>query len=804
MCNLFRLITIFTFATCFGRSAEFDLLIRNGLLYDGSGKPPLKSDIAVTDGRISAIGTLTNARAKTVVDAKGLAVAPGFINMLSWANESLIQDGRSESDIRQGVTLEIMGEGSSMGPLNDAMKKEMTEQQGDIKYPVEWTTLAEYLDYLVKRGVSCNVASFVGATTVRVHEIGYADRPPTAEELTRMKNLVRKAMEDGALGVGSSLIYAPAFYAKTDELIELCKVAAEYNGIYISHIRSEGTRLYEAADELIRISREAKIPAEFYHLKAAGKPNWDKLDGLLKKIESARADGLHITADMYTYIAAGTGLDATMPPWVQEGGLQEWVRRLKDPAIRQKVKAEMSQPTDKWENFFVAAGSPDKILLVGFNNEKLKRLTGKTLAEVAKMRGTSPEETAMDLVIEDNNRVSTIYFLMSEANVRKQIKKPWVSFGSDEASLAPEGPFLKSNPHPRAYGNVARLLGKYVRDEKIIPLEEAVRRLSSLPSENLKLRDRGALKEGYFADIVIFDPAKVEDHATFEKPHQYSTGVRDVFVNGVQVLKDGEHTGAKPGQVVRGPGWKHAVAPFIHGHAHNDYEHKRPLFDALDNGLCSVEADIYLINGQLLVAHERFQTKPEKTLQSLYLDPLRERVKKNGGRVYAGGPECNLLIDIKTDWKTTYPVLRDVLKQYSDILTVFRPDSKTTNAISAIITGNRSKEMFASETERYCGLDGELADLDSDAPSDLIPWISSNWSSSFHWNGHGEMPANEKSRLKEIITKAHEKGRRVRFWNSPDNPEFWREMLSDGVDLINTDKLAELRQFFEATHESRL
>lgn len=805
MHSFLRIFVVFVLSVSFARSAEFDVLIRNGQIYDGSGRVPHKGDVAINGARISAIGDLHDSHGKTEIDAHGLAVAPGFINILSWANESLIQDGRSQSDIRQGVTLEIFGEGSSMGPLNDAMKKEMREQQGDIKYSIEWTTLAEYLEYLVKRGVSCNVASFVGATTVRVHEIGYADRPPTPDELARMKTLVRQAMEDGALGVGSSLIYAPAFYAKTDELIDLCKVASQYNGIYISHIRSEGTRLYEAADELIRISREAKIPAEFYHLKAAGKPNWDKLDGLLQKIETARASGLHITADMYTYIAAGTGLDATMPPWVQEGGLNEWIKRLKDPAIRQKVKEEMSQPTDKWENFFVAAGSPDKILLVGFNNEKLKPLTGKTLAEVSKMRGTSPQETAMDLVIEDNNRVGTIYFLMSEDNVRKQIKKPWVSFGSDEASLAPEGPFLKANPHPRAYGNVARLLGKYVRDEKIIPLEEAIRRLSSLPAENMKLRDRGALKEGYFADIVIFDPAKVEDHSTFEKPHQYSTGVRDVFVNGVQVLKDGEHTGAKPGQVVRGPGRKHAVAPLIHGHAHNDYEHKRPLFDALDNGFCSVEADIYLVNGQLLVAHERSQTKPDKTLQSLYLDPLRERAKKNGGRVYPGGPECNLLIDIKTEWKTTYPVLRDVLKQYSDILTVFRPDSKSTNAITAIITGNRSKEMFAGETERYCALDGELADLDSNTSPALIPWISSSWSSTFHWNGHGEMPADEKSRLKEIVAKTHAKGCRLRFWGSPDNPDFWRELMDDGVDLINTDKLPELRQFFESnSRETRL
>jgi len=557
MRKLFGSIALFSLG-CLSASfaAEYDILIRNGTIYDGSGKPAFKADLAIQGDSLAAIGNLTDAKGKIELDAKGLAVAPGFINMLSWANESLIQDGRSQSDIRQGVTFEVMDEGDSMGPLNDKMKQIVRDEQADIKYEVAWTTLGEYLDYLVKRGISCNVASFVGATTVRVHEIGFADRAPTPEELERMKALVRQAMEEGALGVGSSLIYAPAFYAKTDELIALCKIAAEYNGMYISHIRSEGSRLLEAADELIQISREAKIPAEFYHLKAVGKPNWDKLEKLLAKIEAARAEGLAITADMYTYTAAGTGLDATMPPWVQEGGLQEWIKRLKDPAIRERVKKEMQTPTDKWENFFIAAGSPDKIILVGFKNDKLKPLTGKTLAEIAKMRGTSPEETAMDMVIEDNSRVGTIYFLMSEDNVRKQLKKPWVSFGSDEGSLEPEGVFLKSNPHPRAYGNVARLLGKYVRDEKIVPLEAAIRRLTDLPAENLKLKRRGLLKEGYFADVVIFDPAKIQDRATFEKPHQYSTGVRDVFVNGVQVLKGGEHTGAKPGQVVRGPGWK--------------------------------------------------------------------------------------------------------------------------------------------------------------------------------------------------------------------------------------------------------
>src|SRR5437667_7059312 len=539
-------------------AVNYDVIIRNGTIYDGSGTAPVVGDVAIHRDSIAAVGKLGNARGKTEIDAKGLAVAPGFINMLSWANESLIQDGRSQSDIRQGVTLEVMGEGESMGPLNGAMKKEMVERQGDIHFEVRWTTLGEYLDYLVQRGISCNVSSFVGATTVRIHEIGYADRPPTPAELERMKKLVRQGMEEGALGLGSSLIYAPAFYAKTDELVALAKVASEYGGVYISHIRSEGTRLLEAADELITISREAKIPAEFYHLKAAGQSNWNKLDALIQKIEAARAAGLRITADMYTYTAGQTGLDAAMPPWVQEGGYKAWAERLKDPAIRERVKREMGTPTDQWENFFIASGSPDKILLIGFKNDKLKPLTGKTLAEIAKTRGTSPEETAMDLVIEDGSRVSTVYFLMSEDNVRKEVALPWVSFGSDAESPAPEGVFLKSNPHPRAYGNFAHLLGNYVRDEKIVPLQEAIRRLSALPAGNLKLDGRGALRPGYFADVVVLDPAKIQDHATYEKPHRYSTGVLHVFVNGAQVLKNGEHTGAKSGRAVRGPGWKKA------------------------------------------------------------------------------------------------------------------------------------------------------------------------------------------------------------------------------------------------------
>ncbi|MDH4349755.1 MAG: amidohydrolase family protein, partial [Gemmatimonadota bacterium] len=467
----------------------------------------------------------------------------------------LLEDGRSQSDIRQGVTLEVFGEGWSMGPLNDAMKAETKEQQGDIEFDVAWTTLGEYLDHLAQRGVATNVASFVGATTVRIHELGYADRPPTPAELGRMEDLVRQAMEEGALGVGSSLIYAPAFYARTPELIALTRVAGAYGGSYISHIRSEGSRLLEAVDELLTIAREAGVPAEIYHLKAGGETYWPKMDTVIAMVERARAEGLAITADMYTYPAGATGLDAAMPPSVQEGGLDAWVGRLQDPVVRRQVIRAMRTPTDAWENLYLAAGSPERIILVEFRQDSLKYLTGKTLAEVAAMRGTSPEETALDLVVADHSRVGTVYFLMSEDNIRKQIQLPWVSFGSDAASMAPEGTFLKSNPHPRAYGNFARVLGTYVRDEGLLTLGEAVRRLTALPAANLKLRRRGRLQPGFFADVVVFDPTQVRDHATFDQPHQYATGMRHVFVNGTQVLAEGEHTGALPGHVVRGPGW---------------------------------------------------------------------------------------------------------------------------------------------------------------------------------------------------------------------------------------------------------
>src|SRR5438874_7709290 len=534
--------------------APFDIIIKGGTVYDGTGGEGHVADVAIRGDRIAGVGDFAKASAKKAIDARGLAVAPGFINMLSWSNESLIQDGRSQSEIRQGVTTEIMGEGESMGPLNDRMKARIVREQTDIKFEIKWNALAEYLRYLQDRGVSCNVASFLGATTVREYVIGLEDKQPTSEQLEQMRELVRKEMEAGALGIGSSLIYPPAFYAKTEELIELCKVAAKHKGKYISHMRSEGNQLLQAIDELLRISREANIPAEIYHIKAAGQPNWNKADAMLAKVEDARKAGLKITADMYTYTAAGTGLDACLPPWTEDGGYPALFKRLRDPATREKIKTEVQTPTDKWENLYLAAGSPDKILLSGFKSEKLKPLTGKSLAEVAKMRGKDPIDTAMDLIAEDESRIDTIYFLMSEENVKKEIVKPWVSFGSDEASQAPEGNFLKSNCHPRAYGCFVRVLGKYTRDEKILTLEQAIRKLSGLPATNLGLDHRGFVQEGMFADVVVFDPATVGDRATFERPHQYAVGMKHVLVNGVQVLKEGEHTGAKPGRALAGPG----------------------------------------------------------------------------------------------------------------------------------------------------------------------------------------------------------------------------------------------------------
>ncbi len=535
-------------------AAEYDLLITNGTVYDGHGGEPVEADVAVRGDRIVAVGRDLGS-ADRMIDAAGLAVAPGFINMLSWANESLLEDGRSQGDIRQGVTLEVMGEGWTLGPANDSMKAEARAQMGDIRYDITWTTLGEYLQHLEDRGVSTNVASFIGATTVRIHELGYEDRAPTPEELERMRQLVRVAMEEGAMGVGSSLIYPPAFFAETAELIALSEVAAEYGGRYISHMRSEGAQLLKAIEELITIAREAGIGAEIYHLKAAGVANHDKLDLAIARVEAARAEGLDITADMYTYTAGGTGLSASMPPWVQEGGHEALVERLRDPVIRERLVEEMTTPSDEWENLYLAAGGADGLVLASFRNPELKPLIGRTLAEVAEARGTSPEETIFDLVIEDDSRVGTIYFIMSEDNVHKKIALPWMAFGSDAESSAPEGVFLESGTHPRAYGNFARLLGKYVRDERVIPLAEAIRRLTTFPANNLKIRERGALEAGYFADIVVFDPATIQDHATYAQPHQYATGVRDVIVNGVPVLLGGEHTGATPGRFIKGPGY---------------------------------------------------------------------------------------------------------------------------------------------------------------------------------------------------------------------------------------------------------
>jgi len=532
----------------------FDVIIRGGTVYDGTGRAPVRADVGIKGDRIAAVGNLKGATVPAVVDAKGLAVAPGFINMLSWSTESLIVDGRSQGEIRQGVTTQIFGEGWSMGPLNERLKRQMIAEQSDFKFPIEWTTLAEYLTYLEKRGVTPNIASYIGAATIRQYVLGEADVQPTTAQLDEMRDLVRREMEAGALGIGSSLIYAPAFYAKTEELIEMCKVAAKYKGKYISHMRSEGNQLLEAIQELIRISREAGLPAEIYHLKAAGQSNWPKMDQAIALVEDARRQGLKVTANMYTYPAGGTGLTACLPPWTLGGGYDALFKRLQDPATREKIKKEVNTPTKDWENLYLAAGTPERIILNSFNSDKLKPLAGTTLAEVARTRGTDPVDTIMDLILEDRSRVGAVYFLMSEENIRKQLRLPWVSFGSDGASMAPEGVFLKSSTHPRAYGNFARLLGKYVREEKVISLAEAVRRLTGLPATNLELDHRGFLKEGMFADVVVFDPRTIADRATFEKPHQYAVGVQHVFVNGVQVLRDGEHTNAKPGQALWGPG----------------------------------------------------------------------------------------------------------------------------------------------------------------------------------------------------------------------------------------------------------
>jgi len=530
-----------------------DIVIRGGMLYDGTGGPSVRGDVAIDADRIAAVGTITERGAREL-DATGLAVAPGFINMLSWATDTLFADGRSQSDIRQGVTLEVFGEGWSLGPLNERMKKERLEQQGDIKYDITWTTLDEALQALVARGISTNIASFVGATTVRMHEVADDDRPPTGAELARMRAHVDKAMRDGALGVGSSLIYAPAAYASTDELVALCAAASPYGGLYISHMRSEGERLLEAIEELIHIARTARVPAEIYHLKQSGRTNWPKLDRAIALVEAARAAGVRVSADMYPYEAGATGLSACFPSWAHDGGPEALRRRLADLAQRERIKAEMSRAGEAWENLYHDAGGPEGILLVSFKNEALKPLTGKTLARIARERGGDPRDVAMDLVREDESRVGMIAFVGSQDNLARESGLPWMSFGSDAGSIAPEGVFLKSQPHPRTYGTFARVLGHFVRDLHALTLEDAVRKMTSVPATNLSLAGRGSLAAGQFADVVAFDPATIRDHATYEQPHQYATGMRHVLVNGTPVLFDGEHTDARPGRVVRGKG----------------------------------------------------------------------------------------------------------------------------------------------------------------------------------------------------------------------------------------------------------
>ncbi len=531
-----------------------DVVIRGGTVYDGTGGEARRADVGIRGDKVAAIGDLSKAPAARTVDASGMAVAPGFINMLSWSTESLLIDGRSQSELRQGVTTQIFGEGFSMGPWNDRLKAFFRSQQTDFHYDIPWTTLWDYLEALQKRGISQNVASYVGATTIRAYVVGFDKRAPTPAELEQMRELVRKEMEAGALGIGSSLIYAPANYASTEELIELCKVAAKYQGKYISHMRSEADNLLEAVDELIRISRDAGLPAEIYHLKAGGEANWPKMDQVIAKVEEARRQGLKITADMYTYTAGATSLDACVPPWAHDGGPDAMLKRLTEPETRSKIADEMRKPGKGWENLCLLTGSPDRVLLVGFGPEAMKPLTGKTLGDIAKQRGKDPVETAIDLVVESKAQTGALFFMISEESIKKEIALPWVSFGSDADSQAPEGVFLKSSTHPRAYGNFARVLGRYVREEKVLTLSEAVRKLSALPATNLGLDRRGFLKPGMFADVVVFDPATIGDRATYEKPQQYSVGVCQVFVNGIQVLRDGEPTGAPAGRALRGPG----------------------------------------------------------------------------------------------------------------------------------------------------------------------------------------------------------------------------------------------------------
>jgi N-acyl-D-amino-acid deacylase len=538
----FFLVILFSIACQEKPQQQFDLIIRNGLLYDGSGKTPRAGDLAIQGDTIAAMGDLKNATAKKEIDARGLAVAPGFINMLSWADGSLLRDGLSMSDIKQGVTLEVFGEGWSPGPV----KRNTTKKDES-----QWTTLGGYFNWAIKKGVAPNIASFVGATTVRMYVMDQANRAPSKAELERMKSLVKEAMEDGAMGLGSSLIYTPANYASTEELIELSKVASQYGGMYITHMRSEGDFILKALAETIRISKEAKIPAEIYHLKINIARNWNKIDSLLNKIDSAQKAGLKITANMYPYAASGTGLNSRLPTWVQEGGAKEMRKRLKNPDVMKRVLYEMEKGIP-YKN-----SDPENVVLVDFRLDSLDQLyKRKKLSEVAKLHGKNADETVIDLIVKDKSRIEALYYLQSEENIRRILGLPYVSFGSDAGSIAISQKAVESDIHPRAYGTFARILGKYVREEKIISLEEAIRKLTSLPASNLKIKKRGSLKPGYYADLAVFDPEKIKDLATFENPHQYAEGMQYVFVNGVEVLSKGAHTGAKPGRVIYGKGWR--------------------------------------------------------------------------------------------------------------------------------------------------------------------------------------------------------------------------------------------------------
>jgi N-acyl-D-amino-acid deacylase len=537
-------------------SPTFDLILRNGNVYDGSGGPPFVADVAVSGDRIARVGGLDGAHAATEIDAAGMAVAPGFVNMLSHSYASMLQDGRSLAELKQGVTLQIFGEGFSMGPQTPAMRESARKAGAEaaIPYDVDWWSLADYLSYAERKGIAQNVASYIGATTLRVYAVGQDDRPATDAEMDVMRGLVRDEMSAGALGIGASLMYPPAFYASTEELIELCRASAPFQGKYIAHMRDEGDRLLEAVDEHLRIGREGGVPAEIWHLKASGVENWDKLDRVIETVEAARAGGEPVSADMYTYTAGGTGLASIIPPWFHDGGPRKLLERLDDPVARADMRTAIETSRDGWENLYAQAAGPENLLIVGVRKDEHSRYRGMNLRAIGEAMGLHPIDAALELIRRDRSRVETVYFMMTEDNVRRQIALPWVAFGSDASSMAAEGAFLRNSAHPRAYGNFARLLGHYVRDERVVPLEEAIRRLTRFPCENLGLAGRGRIEPGCFADVVVFDPATIADRSTYQEPHRYAVGVRDVVVNGAVTLRDGEFAGSLAGRAIYGPG----------------------------------------------------------------------------------------------------------------------------------------------------------------------------------------------------------------------------------------------------------